>query len=103
MVLVDKPYVFEGPDGPVGLLDMFDGSRQLIVQHIMWLGRGRGLLRAATAGVDEMADGLLRHLRSRDTNFVLVSRGPFADLQRIPGRTRLGIRLVLLASQRLQL
>lgn len=25
MVRVDKPYTFQGPDGPVGLLDLFAG------------------------------------------------------------------------------
>ena len=28
---VEKEYEFEGPDGPVGLLDLFAGRRQLIV------------------------------------------------------------------------
>jgi predicted dithiol-disulfide oxidoreductase (DUF899 family) len=28
---VEKEYRFEGPNGPVGLLAMFDGRRQLIV------------------------------------------------------------------------
>jgi predicted dithiol-disulfide oxidoreductase (DUF899 family) len=30
-VAVDKPYVFEGPDGTMSLLDLFDGRRQLII------------------------------------------------------------------------
>lgn len=28
MVMIDKEYVFEGPDGTVGLLDLFDGRRR---------------------------------------------------------------------------
>ncbi len=28
---VEKPYAFDGPEGTVGLLDLFDGRRQLIV------------------------------------------------------------------------
>jgi predicted dithiol-disulfide oxidoreductase (DUF899 family) len=82
MVLVDKPYQFRGPDGTVGLLDLFDGSRQLIVQHAMWLADDDRICPGCTAGVDEMADGLIEHLRARDTTFVLVARGPLADLQR---------------------
>jgi hypothetical protein len=31
MVRVQKEYRFEGPDGEVGLLDLFEGRRQLIV------------------------------------------------------------------------
>jgi predicted dithiol-disulfide oxidoreductase (DUF899 family) len=36
MVEVEKVYAFEGPDGEAGLLDMFEGRRQLIVQHFMF-------------------------------------------------------------------
>jgi predicted dithiol-disulfide oxidoreductase (DUF899 family) len=82
MVLVDKPYKFDGPDGTVGLLDLFDGSRQLIVQHVMWLADEGRACPSCTADVDEMSDGLFKHLRARNTNFVLVSRGPLDDLQR---------------------
>ena len=35
-----------------------------------------------TADIDEMSDGLLRHLRSRDTAFALVSRGPLDKLRK---------------------
>ena len=82
MVLVDKPYRFQGPDGEVGLLDLFDGSRQLIVQHTMWLADDDRICPGCTAGVDELSDGIIAHLRARDTNFVLIARGPLADLQR---------------------
>ena len=45
MVAVDKDYVFEGPTGPVGLLDMFDGCSQLSpAAHHVRPGLGRGLL-----------------------------------------------------------
>src|SRR5215831_8077240 len=36
MVRIEKEYVFEGAEGPVGLIDMFDGCRQLIVHHFMF-------------------------------------------------------------------
>ena len=31
MVRVDKPYAFEGSDGTVGLLDLFEGRQQLVI------------------------------------------------------------------------
>src|SRR3546814_8358620 len=34
-VKVEKDYVFEGPDGPVTLGDLFAGRSQLFVQHFM--------------------------------------------------------------------
>ena len=36
MVEIDKDYVFEGPEGSVRLIDLFDGRRQLIVYHFMF-------------------------------------------------------------------
>src|ERR1700754_639582 len=33
---VEKTYRFEGPDGPVSLLDLFDGRRQLIVYRAFY-------------------------------------------------------------------
>jgi predicted dithiol-disulfide oxidoreductase (DUF899 family) len=36
MVRIDKPYVFEGPNGKVGLLDLFEGRPQLVMHHFMW-------------------------------------------------------------------
>ena len=59
MVLVDKQYGSTGPDGAVGLLDLFDGSRQLIVQHAMWLVEEDRICPGCTAGVDELSDGII--------------------------------------------
>jgi predicted dithiol-disulfide oxidoreductase (DUF899 family) len=36
MVRIDKPYVFEGPDGEATLLDFFEGRQQLFLQHFMF-------------------------------------------------------------------
>ena len=36
MVRVDKPYEFDGPDGKVSLLDLFDGRPQLVMHHFMF-------------------------------------------------------------------
>ena len=36
MVAIDKPYVFQGPNGEASLLDLFEGRRQLIVGHFMF-------------------------------------------------------------------
>jgi predicted dithiol-disulfide oxidoreductase (DUF899 family) len=35
-VKVENEYVFEGPDGPETLADLFAGRSQLIVQHFMF-------------------------------------------------------------------
>src|SRR6185436_13109945 len=34
---IEKNYVFEAPEGRVSLADLFDGRRQLLVQHFMFV------------------------------------------------------------------
>jgi len=82
MVHVERDYVFEGPDGSVSLLELFDGRRQLIVQHFMFDPAWEEGCSSCSAAADEMSAGLLRHLHARDTTFVVVSRAPFEKLAR---------------------
>ncbi|MFF0818025.1 DUF899 domain-containing protein [Rhodococcus sp. NPDC003318] len=80
MVEVEKPYVFHGPDGDVGLGDLFDGARQLIVYHFMFDPAWDEGCSSCTAGTDELSPGFLAHLRARDTAYALVSRAPLEKL-----------------------
>jgi len=82
MVRVDKEYVFDGPDGPVALADLFDGQRQLVLQHFMFHPDADAGCAGCTAVVDELSDGLLRHLRARDTAYAVVARAPLATLEK---------------------
>jgi predicted dithiol-disulfide oxidoreductase (DUF899 family) len=82
MVEVDKAYEFDGPDGKARLLDLFDGRRQLIVQHFMFDPAWDEGCPSCTGAADEISTGLLAHLRARDTNFVVVSRAPLAKIER---------------------
>jgi predicted dithiol-disulfide oxidoreductase (DUF899 family) len=82
MVRIDKEYLLEGPDGTATLAGLFGESRQLIVQHVMFGPDWEAACPGCTAGVDELSDGILAHLRSRDTAFVLVSRAPLDKLQK---------------------
>ena len=81
MVRVEKDYRFTGPEGEVGLLDLFNGKRQLVVQHFMFGPDWETGCPGCTAAVDEIAPGLLAHLDQRDTTFVLVSRAPSEKLE----------------------
>lgn len=81
MVEVEKEYVFEGPDGEVSLVDLFDGRRQLIVGHFMFHPDWENGCPSCSAGADEMSPGHLAHLNRRDTTFVYVSRAPIAKIE----------------------
>jgi predicted dithiol-disulfide oxidoreductase (DUF899 family) len=80
MVRVDKDYIFEGEKGPALLADLFDGRSQLVVQHVMFDPDWDAPCPGCSAGLDEISEGMLRHLRSRDTSFAAVARAPFGKL-----------------------
>jgi predicted dithiol-disulfide oxidoreductase (DUF899 family) len=82
MVAVEKEYAFEGPAGTVPLSGLFGDSRQLIVQHVMFGPDWDAACPGCTSGIDETSDGVLAHLRTRDTTFVLVSRAPLDKLEK---------------------
>jgi predicted dithiol-disulfide oxidoreductase (DUF899 family) len=76
IVLIEKDYVFAGPDGEASLLDLFEGRRQLIVYHFMFAPDVEGWPTAGCSGCSMVVDQIchLAHLRARDTSLVLVSR-----------------------------
>jgi len=37
MVEVDKDYMLEGPKGPARLIDLFEGRKQLVIYHFMFV------------------------------------------------------------------
>jgi predicted dithiol-disulfide oxidoreductase (DUF899 family) len=82
MVAIEKEYRFDGPEGRVTLAGLFGDSRQLIVQHVMFGPDWDAACPGCTSGIDETADGVLAHLRTRDTSFVLVSRAPLDKLEK---------------------
>jgi predicted dithiol-disulfide oxidoreductase (DUF899 family) len=82
MVEVTKDYTFEGPNGTVRLIDLFEGRPQLIVYHFMFHPEWEDGCSSCTAGTDELSPGFLEHLHIRDTSYALVSRAPLAKLER---------------------
>jgi predicted dithiol-disulfide oxidoreductase (DUF899 family) len=92
-VSVDRRYTFEGPDGTMSLLDLFDGRRQVIVYRAFFdpgvhgqpdgtagVERGR-----ACVGCSMFADDVvnLAHLNARDVTLVFASRAPQPDIPRL--------------------
>jgi predicted dithiol-disulfide oxidoreductase (DUF899 family) len=80
MVRINKEYLFEGEVGKASLLELFDGSRQLVVYHAMFDPAWEKACPGCTATMDESTDGLLAHLKTRDTAYVRVSRAPYAKI-----------------------
>ena len=85
---VDKPYMFEGPDGRVSLLDLFAGRRQLIVYRAFYEPDVFGWPDHACRGCSMVADhvGHLAHLNARDTTLVFASRASQPDIERLQAR-----------------
>ena len=79
MVKIEKTYAFEGPNGKVKLLDLFEGRRQLIVYHFMFDPAWEKGCPGCTGYVDALGD--LSMLAKRDTSFVVISRAPLAKLE----------------------
>jgi len=86
MVRIERDYVFEGPDGSARLLDLFDGRRQLIVQHFMFDPSWEDGCPSCSAAADEISAGLLEHLHARDTTLAVVSRAPIERIERYKAR-----------------
>ena len=82
MVEVEKDYRFDGPAGEVGLGDIFEGRRQLIIYHFMFDPEWEDGCPSCTAGTNEISPGFLEHLHVRDTTYAMVSRAPLAKLER---------------------
>ena len=95
MVEITESYTFDTASGPASLLDLFDGRRQLIVQHFMF---GTDWDQGCD-GCSMMADhiGPLSHLHAKDTSLVLISRAPLAEL--LPFRDRMGWTLPWVSSE----
>jgi predicted dithiol-disulfide oxidoreductase (DUF899 family) len=85
-VIVAKEYLFDGPNGQVSLLDMFEGRRQLIVQHFMFDPTWDQGCPVCSYQADNIGD--LAHLHSRNTTFAAVSRAPIDKIEAF--RRRMG-------------
>ena len=98
---VEKEYRFDGPEGPVSLLDLFEGRRQLIVYRAFYAPdvttypQGGGAYpERACVGCSFLADQVAHpaHLNARDTTLAFVSRAPQAEIQGL--KERMGWELI---------
>jgi predicted dithiol-disulfide oxidoreductase (DUF899 family) len=84
-VKVEKNYVFDGPNGRETLAELFGGRSQLIVYHFM-LGPDWEQGCPSCSYLADHFDGAAIHLAQRDVTFVVISRAPFAQIQKFQQR-----------------
>ncbi|OHU33709.1 DUF899 domain-containing protein [Mycobacteroides chelonae] len=83
MVKVEKDYLFEGPDGPVRLLDMFEGRHTLYIHHFMWIdATDRGCPSCTGAADMTFTERDRALLTDKGVTFACVSRAPYASIAR---------------------
>ena len=86
-VRIEKNYVFDALEGQRTLADLFEGRRQLLVQHFMF-GPGWEQGCPSCSFMADHSDGMNVHLAHRDVTLLAVSRAPLADIERF--RKRMG-------------
>ena len=91
---VEKTYEFDGPNGRVSLLDLFEGRNQLIIYRAFFepgvFGWPEHACRGCSFGADQVAH--LAHLNQRDTTLVYASRAPQPDIARL--KVRMGWEMI---------
>ena len=86
-VRLDKTYTFDTPAGRRTLADLFEGRRQLMVQHFMLAPGWEQGCKSCSFMADHLI-GAKVHLEHRDLSVLLVSRAPLAEIERF--RQRMG-------------
>jgi predicted dithiol-disulfide oxidoreductase (DUF899 family) len=78
-IVVNKEYVFEGPDGKETLAELFDGKSQLIVYHFMFDPSWEAACLHCSFWADNF-NGIIVHLNQRDVTMIAVSRASYSKL-----------------------
>lgn len=77
--MVELPdYVLEGEDGPIRLVDVFDGKHQLIVYHHMWTSGQQWQCSGCTGFSAQFTR--LEFLDAYDARFVIVTTGAIDEV-----------------------
>jgi predicted dithiol-disulfide oxidoreductase (DUF899 family) len=95
MVSVEKEYIFEGPNGPTSLRDLFDGRPQLIIYHFMFDPDWDEGCKGCSYFADNFV-GSLVHLAARNTSFAVISRAPLSKIEEF--KKRMGWRFPWVSS-----
>jgi predicted dithiol-disulfide oxidoreductase (DUF899 family) len=94
-VKVEKPYVFDGPDGQESLAQLFGPRSQLVVYHFMFDPQWDEGCKHCSFWADHF-DAMQVHLNHRDVTMVAISRAPWPKIQRF--KQRMGWRFKWVSS-----
>jgi predicted dithiol-disulfide oxidoreductase (DUF899 family) len=86
-VRIEKPYVFEGPEGECTLGDLFGGRSQLAIYHFM-LTPGSDHICPGCSFTADNVDAARQHFEQADLAFAAVSRAPVEQIEAV--RSRMG-------------
>src|SRR5512136_313070 len=92
-VKVEKPYLFDGPNGKEALADLFEGRSQLVVYHFMFSPEWDEGCKHCSFWADHY-DPTRIHLNHRDVTLVVVSRAPLAKIKAFKKRMGWGFKWV---------
>jgi predicted dithiol-disulfide oxidoreductase (DUF899 family) len=82
MVEVDAGLQLTGPQGPVTLLDAFEGRRQLIAYYFMWEAGHPAAEQCEGCTWVTTQVGELSYLHSRDITYAVLCQGPYPESRR---------------------
>jgi predicted dithiol-disulfide oxidoreductase (DUF899 family) len=77
MVELDPAIPLTGPDGPVTLLEAFEGRRQLITYYFMWHDGHPAAQQCEGCTWNNTQVGELSYLHSRDITYAVFCQGPY--------------------------
>ena len=79
MVEVDAGLTLTGPNGPLTLLDAFEGRKQLIAYYFMWHPGHPAAEQCQGCTWCNGNVGELSYLHSRDITYAVFCQGPYAE------------------------
>jgi predicted dithiol-disulfide oxidoreductase (DUF899 family) len=82
MVEIDGGLELIGPDGPITLLDAFEGRRQLIAYYFMWYPGNSAADQCEGCTWCASQVGELAYLHSRDITYAVFCQGPYEESRR---------------------
>jgi len=82
---IEKPYVFEGPEGRRTLVDLFGGRSQLVIYNFMLTPGSDSVCRGCSFIADHV-DAARQHFEHADLSFVAVSRVPLRRIEEVKSR-----------------